>query len=325
MKKFSIVLPIYGNEENLPVTIPYIIDRIPVLFPNYNVEIVMVNDGSPDNSYEIMKKYQKEYPDIIKIASFTKNFGQGVAWDYGISIASGDAIGVISADLQDPLELFVDMLKEWENGYQLVYGTRIKREDKGQLFSKITHRLILKFISDKYPKGGFDFFLLDKEAAEQYLRAEERNGSNQLLMLWYGFRHKEIQYERKKREVGKSGWTFSKKIKAFIDIFVTNSYLPLRVMSVIGGISALCGFAYAIYIVISAIISKINGNIGGVLGWSSIVTIIIFFSGLILLSLGIIGEYLWRIFDYVKHRPRYVVKEVIDDTTKEPDKETIQL
>ncbi len=315
MKKFSIVLPIYGNEENLPITVPYIIENIPILFSEYQVEIVMVNDGSPDNSYKIMKDYQKQYPEIIKIASFTRNFGQGMAWDYGISIASGDAIGVISADLQDPLELFVDMLKEWENGYQLVYGTRVKRNDKGQLFSKISHGLIHKFISEKYPKGGFDFFLLDREAAHQYLTGEERNGSNQLLMLWYGFSHKALPYERKKREVGKSGWTFSKKVNGFINIIVANSYLPLRVMSVIGGVSAFAGFIYAIYIVISAIVSRISGQTGGVLGWSSIVTIIIFFSGLILLSLGIIGEYLWRIFDYVKHRPRYVVKEIIDETT----------
>lgn len=323
MKKFSIVLPIYGNEENLPITIPYIIGNIPVLFPNYDVEIVMVNDGSPDNSYEIMKEYQKQYPTMIKIASFTRNFGQGMAVDYGISIASGDVIGVISADLQDPLELFTDMLNEWENGYQLVYGVRDKRKDKGQLFSKITHSLIHKFVSDTYPKGGFDFFLLDKEAADQYLRAEERNGSNQLLMLWYGFKHKEIKYERKKREVGKSGWTFSKKIKLFIDIFVSNSYLPLRVMSVIGGISALGGFVYAIYIIVCAIISRLSGNTGGVLGWSSIVTIIIFFSGLILLSLGIIGEYLWRIFDYVKRRPRYVVKEIINEANNTSDQKDI--
>lgn len=323
MKKFSIVLPIYGNEENLPITVPYIIDNIPKLFPDYEVEVVMVNDGSPDNSYEIMKKYQKQYPKTIKIASFTRNFGQGMAWDYGMSIASGDAIGVISADLQEPFELFADMLREWENGYQLVYATRVKRKDKGRIFSELTHSLIHRFVSDKYPKGGFDFFIMDKEAAEQYLKAEDRNGSNQLLMLWYGFKHKEIEYERKKREAGKSGWTFSRKIKGFIDIFVSNSYLPLRVMSVIGAISAFAGFSYAIYIIISAVISKINGDNNGVLGWSSIVTIIIFFSGLILLSLGIIGEYLWRIFDYVKRRPRYVVKEIIDETSRGTNKKAL--
>ncbi len=109
------------------------------------------------------------------------------------------------------MELFADMLKEWENGYQLVYGTRVKRNDKGQLFSKITHGLIHRFISEKYPKGGFDFFVLDREAAHQYLTAEERNGSMQLLMLWYGFGHKAIPYERKKVRLGSHAGHFPKK------------------------------------------------------------------------------------------------------------------
>ena len=318
MKKFSIVLPIYGNEKNLPVTVPYIIENIPVLFPNYDVEVVMVNDGSPDHSYEVMKQYQQMYPNIIKIASFTRNFGQCMAWDYGISIASGDAIGVISADLQDPLELFVDMLKEWENGYQLVYGTRTKRQDKGSLFSKLTHSMIHRFVSDKYPSGGFDFFLLDREAAQQYLSAEERNGSNQLLMLWYGFKHKEIPYERHKREIGKSGWSFSKKIKMFIDIFVSNSYLPLRAMTVVGALSSVASVVMILYFIIQRLIFGTQ-----MLGWSTVVILITFFSGLILVSLGIIGEYLWRIFDYVKHRPRYVVKEIIDETSDSNDKKAV--
>lgn len=183
--------------------------------------------------------------------------------------------------------------------------------------------MIHEFISDKYPKGGFDFFLLDRKAARQYLQSEERNGVNQILMLWYGFSNKGLPYERKKREIGKSGWTLSKKIKQFIDIFVGNSYLPLRAMSVIGAVSAFCGFGYAVYIFISAIVTRMLGKTESVLGWSSIITIIIFFSGLILLSLGIIGEYLWRIFDYVKNRPRYVVKEIIDETIDTIYKETV--
>ena len=124
-KKFSIILPIYGNEENLPVTIPYIIERLN-LFPNYNIEIIMVCDGSPDNSYDIMKEYQEKYPELIKIAKFTRNYGQGAAVNCGISLAEGDVLGIISADLQDPFELFVDMLKYWERGYKLVVGTRKK-------------------------------------------------------------------------------------------------------------------------------------------------------------------------------------------------------
>ena len=323
MKKFSIVLPIYGNEKNLPVTIPYIIEKIPVLFPNYQVEVVMVNDGSPDNSYEIMKEYQKQYPDIIKIASFTRNFGQTAAWNYGMRYASGDVVGVISADLQEPFDLFADMLKEWENGYEFVCARREKRSDKHNLVSKLAHYIIRKFVSKDYPKGGFDFFVIDRKALDEYLTINEKNGSPQVLMLWFGFKSKSIPYERKEREIGHSGYNFSKRFKDLVDTLITNSYLPMRIMSVIGGISAFGGFVYALYIVISYIVSIFSGTGQEVPGWSSIVTILIFFCGLILLCLGIIGEYIWRIFDYVKQRPQYVVREVIDETSDRSDKEVV--
>lgn len=313
MKKFSIVLPIYGNEKNIPVTVPYILDRSPVLFPNYDIEIIMVNDGSPDNSYEIMKEYQRQYPEIIKIASFTRNFGQYAAWNYGMALATGDVVGVISADLQEPFDLFADMLQEWENGYEFVCARRESRSDKHHILPVIAHFIIRKLCAKNYPKGGFDFFVISRNALQEYLKINEKNGSPQLLMLWFGFQSKSIPYERTERKIGKSGFTFSKRLKELVDAVITNSYFPMRAMSVIGGISALGGFLYGFYIVVSTIVSTLNDTYNDVLGWPSIVTIIIFFSGLILMSLGIMGEYIWRIFDYVKQRPPYVVKEIIDE------------
>ena len=118
-KMFSIVLPIYGNEKNLPITIPYIIGHLD-LFKNYDVEIIMVDDGSPDNSWNIMKEFQKKFPDLIRIARLTRNFGQGAAQRCGVELARGDVMGILTADMQDPFELFVDMLAEWENGYKFV-------------------------------------------------------------------------------------------------------------------------------------------------------------------------------------------------------------
>ena len=310
-KFFSIVIPIYKNELNLPTTIPFIIESIQTKFSNYEVELVLVNDGSPDCSYEIMKKYQNMYPKTIKIASFTRNFGQVSAINYGISISAGDAIGVISADMQDPLELFVDMLTCWEQGTKLVIATRKSRMEKGltNALGVFTHFIVNRFIDSKYPVGGFDFFLMDKEVAKQYIGVSERNGSPQLLLLWLGFEHKEIQYERKERLQGKSSWSVAKKFKLVIDIFTTNSYLPLRFMSIGGLVFSIFAFIYVIVIFMSAIF------IGSpVQGWPSLAALVTFFSGLTLMSLGIIGEYLWRIFDYVKNRPFYIVKETIDET-----------
>ena len=129
MKKlFSIIIPVYKNEKNLPITVPYILEQLPTLFPQYDIELVLVNDGSPDRSWELMKDFQRQYPETIRIASLIHNFGQGNATACGIRLAKGDAVGVISADLQDPFELFADMLAELERGHDLVCGIREGRE-----------------------------------------------------------------------------------------------------------------------------------------------------------------------------------------------------
>lgn len=305
-KMFSIIIPIYKNEKNLPVTIPRIINDIPVLFKEYDVELILVNDGSPDNSWDLMKKYEQEYPDIIRIASFTRNFGQTAAVYYGLSIAKGDVMGVISADLQDPFELFVDMLKKYEEGNRLVCAVRESRNEKGLgvIFSKITHTMIKKFINPVYPMGGFDFYLMDSYVRDKLLLVSEKNCQPQISLLWLGVQTAFIGYERQKREIGKSGWTLSKKVKLFIDIFTTYTYLPLRIMSAVGVLSSIIAFVYAAYLVIKGIIVPIT-----VPGWTTLVVLITFFSGLILLSLGILGEYLWRIFDEVKRKPMYLVKK----------------
>lgn len=310
MKKlFSIVIPIYKSEGNLPVTVPLIMEQIPLLFPDYDVELILVNDGSPDNSWELMKGYQAQYPDTIRIASLTRNFGQAMATHCGVRMARGQAVGVISADLQDPFELFADMLKEWEEGAELVCGVRADRKERGLsiLFSKLNHTLIHRFINSSYPKGGFDFFLMDRVVVDRYVSIDERNGSPQILLLWLGCRTKYLPYTRRQREIGTSGWTLSKKIKVFIDTFVTNTYLPLRIMSVIGVVCAFGAFIYAIFIVAAAFVVE-----SPVAGWSSLAALVTFFGGLILASLGLIGEYLWRIFDAVKGRPLYLVDEIIE-------------
>ena len=226
MKKlFSIIIPVYKNEKNLPITVPYILEQIPTLFPQYDIELVLVNDGSPDRSWELMKDFQKQYPETIRIASLIHNFGQGNATACGIRLAKGDAVGVISADLQDPFELFADMLAELERGHDLVCGIREGREEKGigVLFSWITHRLIRRFINNQYPAGGFDFYVMNRAAAERFLQVQEKNGSMQLSLLWISGSVKFIPYVRRERAAGTSGWTFSKKIKYFIDTFVSNS------------------------------------------------------------------------------------------------------
>lgn len=304
------MIPVYNNEMNLPYTIPYILERIPTLFPDYQVELILVNDGSPDNSWEIMKKYQSDYPETIRIVKLIHNFGQTNAISCGIHLARGCEIGVISADLQDPFDLFASMLKELQCGHDLVCAIREGRNEIGiQIYiSQITHWIIKKFINPQYPIGGFDFFVINDRLAKRFLNTQGKNNSLQLSLLWLSSSVKFLRYTRQKRELGKSGWTFSKKVKLFIDTFVSNSYLPLRLMSVGGILFAGIAFCASIWIFLRALCTE-----RVVPGWSSLVLLITFFSGLILTALGIIGEYLWRIYDEIKSKPLYIIDKILPD------------
>jgi len=313
-KLFSIVVTVYKDEFNLPVTVPHYIEVAKKFEDDFDVEFIFVNDASPDNSYSQLKLFQKMYPQKIKLLNLTRNFGQSSAMIAGFKYAKGDVVGYITSDMQDPIELFEDMLREWSNGNKLVIAERMNREDSGLsiIFSKLVHYFIHHTIDKKFPKGGYDFFLMDRIVVNKLLEINERNGQTTILLLWLGYKYTTVEYTRKRREIGKSGWSFSAKLEQVVNIFTTNSYLPLRIISSTGIVSAFFGFTYGIY---SIVMWTIFGS-EDARGWTSIIVLITFFSGLILLSLGIIGEYLWRIFDYLKQRPQYIIDEIIDDTEK---------
>lgn len=306
-KKFSIVMPIYKNEQNLPTTIPYVIEHRD-LFSQYDVELVMVCDGSPDRSYGIMKEYKEKYPDIIKIACFTRNFGQGAATRCGMEMAEGDVIGVISADLQDPLELFAEMLKYWEEGYPFVFGTRAHRLEKGfgVFASKTMHGLVNKYVDPRYPKGGFDFYLLDRKVAEEFIAMDAPNGSTQMALLWLGYEYKAIPYDRRERTAGKSSWKFWRKIDAASGLFITYSKLPIRLSFILAILLAIVSMLILIWSIVFAIVVTVEG-----LAMHILFAILFLALAAIAGMLGIMGEYIWRMFDIQKGRPRYVVKEMV--------------
>lgn len=306
-KTFSIVIPVYGNEKNIPITVPYIMEHLS-LFPDYNIELIMVCDGSPDNSYELMKEYQEKYPDIIKIACFTRNFGQGAAIHCGMEMASGDVIGVISCDLQDPFELFVEMLSFWKQGYKLVIASRSDRKDIGlsAVGSKIFQKIVHKFINSRYPSGGFDFYLMDKEVAQKFCQIDAPNGSVQMLFLWLGYEYKEITYVRQERSVGKSTWNLGRKIEAAIGLVTTYSTIAVRIFEVLGIILFFLSMIISCVSIVSAVIL-------GLKTWCLLLIVIGIsgiFTGLLLCSMGILGEYIWRTYDLTKDRPRYIIRDI---------------
>lgn len=297
---FSIVVPVYKNEDNILPTVEFMVKHLD-LFTGYRTEIIMVCDGSPDNSWERMVDAWRRYPEKLKLVRLSRNFGQGAAIHCGMEVASGDVVGVISADLQDPFELFVDMLEKWRQGARLVIASRSDREEHGFLAacSKLMHSLVRRYINPRYPRGGFDFFLLDRVLVEEFLVHDQISGGMQLLLLWFGYDYVEIPYSRRKRAVGKSSWSISKKLNAALRWITLFSPVLLRMILIAGlGISLLG--------LLVVFVSVAAGNYGLLLGF-----LIVFCTGLCLSSIGILGEYLMRVLDYVKGMPRYIVSETV--------------
>jgi dolichol-phosphate mannosyltransferase len=303
---FSIIVPVYQNAANLPVSLPVYLEFARNL-AGYRVEVICVDDGSTDGSLQVLVDFQRRNPDVMRVVKLTRNFGQYNALMAGIAVAEGDVMGQLTADMQDPVELFAEMLAKWREGYKIVIGERTKREDHRMRawFSRSFNRMVNRMIDPRFPKEGFDFFILDREVAERALAINEKNTSLQVVMLWLGYEYTTVPYVRKRREIGRSSWTFWRKVKRVIDVFVTNSYKPIRFVSGLGLTAALGAVAYAAYRIIRWLATGYSGEVRG---WTSTAVLITFFSGAILFSLGIIGEYLWRIFDNTKHRPLFVIE-----------------
>lgn len=296
---FSIVIPVYKNESNIEETIDYITSRLN-LFSKYNIEIILVDDGSPDNSWQEMKKAYQRFPHLIKIARLARNFGQGTAIQCGMNLAQGDAIGVISCDLQDPFELFVKILEEWEKGYKLVIAERKDREEHGimTMFSRIMHRLVKHNINADYPIGGFDFFLVDRELAKLYCEHYGASGGMQLTLLWFGFDHISIPYTRKARKKGKSAWSVSRRVTAAIKWITFFSNYLLRKMLACAGV--MC-FAAVILLIAGCLRTDI-AMVG--------IGMLLLCSGLLMSALYVIGEYLERVLEATRGFPKYILAEV---------------
>lgn len=309
MKKFTIIIPVYFNEQNLPETIPRLLDLKNKL-QGYEFELIFVDDGSKDKSLDLLLNFRKKYPQEIKIIKLTRNFGSMSAIQAGLSVSKGDCVGVIAADLQDPPELFLDMIKHWEMGIKAVFAIRQNREDSPiqKLFSNSFYSLLRKYAISDYPKGGFDFLLIDRQVVEEINRIKEKNTNLFTLIFWLGFSYVTIPYTRLARSKGKSKWTLNKKIKLFIDSFVAFSYFPVRLVSILGVVFAVAAFVYGIFV----LYSWLQGTIK-IEGWTTLMIVLTFTAGLQMMILGTLGEYLWRVLDETRKRPHYVIDKVFDE------------
>jgi glycosyltransferase involved in cell wall biosynthesis len=305
-KRLSLVVPVYYNELNLPETIPRLLSLQDKL-TNYELELIFVDDGSKDKSLEILIAFRSKNPDIIKVIKLTRNFGSMAAVQSGLAQTTGDCVGIISADLQDPPELFVEMIKHWENGIKAAFAVRTERQDPliAKTFSSIYYRIFRRFALREYPKGGFDFMLIDRQVVDEFNKLQEKNTNIMTLIFWLGFDYVTVPYVRKAREMGKSRWTMSKKVKLAIDSFVAFSYFPIRLLSALGLIVAIGAFVYGAIVFYNWWIGEIP-----VQGWTALMIVLLLTSGLQMLMLGVLGEYLWRTLDESRWRPPFVIDKV---------------
>lgn len=306
MKRISIVIPVYQNELNIAPTYQALTSAL-AQGDGFDFEIVFVNDGSTDNSWEELVKVQKMDQERVTLINLLRNFGQVPALLAGFANASGDCVVAMSADLQDPPAVVLEMAAEWQRGHKLVVATRESRQDSflNKLSSKVFYRLMRKFALPNMPLGGYDFFLIDRSIVELLLRMDERNRFLQGQILWLGHKPKLILYERRKRELGRSQWSMSRKIKYFIDGFVAYSFFPIRLVSVAGIAVFFLGIILSAIIAIQTILFGTRA-----VGWSSLMVALLTLNGLQMMMIGIMGEYLWRNFDETRKRPLYLIEHV---------------
>jgi dolichol-phosphate mannosyltransferase len=304
--RVSIVIPVYQNELNIAPTYQALKSELEKL-SFFEFEIVFVNDGSTDNSWhELLQVYNAD-PEHITLINLLRNFGQVPALLAGFANATGDCVIAMSADLQDPPAVILEMIEEWKHGHKLVVATRESRRDGilNRLTSQVFYRLMRKFAIPNMPVGGYDFFLIDRSVVELLLQMDERNPFLQGQLLWMGHPPKLIHYERRKRELGKSQWSLSRKIKYFIDGFVAYSFFPIRLVSVIGILVFFFGVILSAIIVVQTILFGTKS-----VGWSSLMVALLMLNGLQMMMIGVMGEYLWRNFDETRKRPLYLIENI---------------
>ncbi|MCF1623158.1 glycosyltransferase family 2 protein [Tetragenococcus koreensis] len=310
----SIVVPCFNEQESLP----YFVREVEKITSSitHSIEYIFVNDGSKDDTLQSLRKLHRKMPDRVRYISFSKNFGKESALYAGLQAAQGDLITVMDADLQDPPELLPQMIERIETSDIDCVGTR--REDrKGEppvrsFFARLFYKLVNKFGDTEMIDGARDFRLMTRQMVDAILSMTEYNRFSKGIFSWVGFNTEYISYENRERVAGKTSWSFWSLFKYSIDGIVNFSDAPLTLAAFTGGLSCIAAIIALIFIVIRALLFGDPTS-----GWPSLASIVLFMGGLQLLSLGIIGKYIGKIFLETKKRPIYIVKETEKDIEKE--------
>lgn len=310
MKKISVVIPMYYEEEVADICYKRVVNNLKKLSDKYSYEIIFINDGSKDSTLEILKKIASN-DDNVKIISFSRNFGHQAAVTAGIRNVTGDAIIIMDADLQDPPELFEGMIEKWEEGYEVVYGKRKTREGES-IFKLLTARMFYNTLNKlseiEIPKDTGDFRLVDRKVIDVIATLPEHNKFLRGLFSWVGFNQYAYEYNRVNRVAGKTKYPFKKMFKLATDGILSFSAKPLKIVGAIGFFSVIVSIIILIYSIVSYMF-KLNSLTPG---WTSIMCTMTFIGGIILISLWMIGEYIARIYEESLGRPEYIIDELIN-------------
>ena len=296
----SVIIPVFNEEEIVAETYRVLEEEL----KDIEHELIFVNDGSKDRTREIVESLLPSNPNN-KIINFSRNFGHQAAFSAGLDHCTGDAVVIIDGDLQDPPSLIHEMLEKWREGYQVVYAQRNKR--KGEtIFKRFTafcfYRLIGKLTSIDIPPDTGDFRLMDRCVVNQLKNLPERSRFLRGLVRWVGFKKIGVKYDRAERTAGTSKYPLKKMVRLAFDGITGFSSAPLKLSFYLGLFAAIVGFGVFVW----SILEKILSPATTVPGWASLMTAIVFFAGVQLISIGILGEYIGRIYDEVKQRPLYI-------------------
>jgi polyisoprenyl-phosphate glycosyltransferase len=311
----SVVVPCFNEALNLPL----LYERVREVLERQGVdwELIAVDDHSIDGTFDVAGSLAAR-DGRVRAIRLARNVGSHLALMCGLRHARGHAAVMIAADMQDPPEIILALLERWREGDQVVWAIRAARKGLSateEVFSRIFHKIMTRIIGRGDLGGhGADVFLVDRVAIDALSQCHEGNLSLFSLLAWLGFRQSTVPYVKDERQHGRSGWTFRKKLKLLIDSIAAFSYVPIRIMSLVGIGVACLGFLYALFVIVSA--SLIGRQVEG---WSSLMVVVLVIGGLQMTMLGVLGEYLWRTLDEARHRPRYNVEQSVGSLQKDEE------
>ena len=302
----TIIVPFLNEEDNIERLGAELL-RFTQGKPELQFEVILVNDGSTDSSVNTIRA--AKFPEQTKLISFSQNYGSHAALRAGIMHAKGEHVTFLYADLQDPIENIATMYAKEQQGNDIVWANRASVQNSffERQFSKFYSRLMQKYVNKRYPTKGFDVVLFNRKVADAVNKNVEGNSSVFLQILNLGFRQDFVEYQKAARTAGKSKWTIAKKIKLLIDSFVAFSFAPIRLVSFIGIIFFFLGLLWTGYIIFRKLVFDDLAS-----GWPALLSILMIGFGITNISLGIIAEYLWRTLDASRHRPVFIIDEIVE-------------